>query len=153
MGMQTILYGYIEEIGFWKDPVKSYIREHNKAVIEGLPLRDEWPPVSREMFSLTEGDPVLPGPSLDYKARIIHFGASLKQVESEWGEWRAKFERLLSQLYFYEARVHLNSDGMGQQLACWGLDIMKYDIVHDGSVPVVALPEQWIYEEPEFERQ
>lgn len=144
--MQTILYGYIEELDFWKDPVRQYVRDHNKAIIEGLPLCDDWPPVSREMFALCENDPERRGPTLDYKSRIIHFGASLKQVESEWVEWRIKFERLLSQLYFFEARVHLNSGYIGYQSACWSLDPMKYDVGHNGEVPLLALPEQWEYE-------
>ena len=110
MGMRTTIYGYIEEMDFWKDPIKTKVREHNSNMIFSLPKADKWPPLSAEMFAICKNDEIESGPDLEYSGRIIHFGANLKSVELEWREWKSKFENLLTTLFFLEARVHFKTE-------------------------------------------
>ena len=100
MGMRTTIYGYIEEMDFWKDPIRRSVRKHNSTVIKSLPKGDTWPPLSVEMFAICNNYKSDPGPNFEYFARIIHFGANLKSVEHDWIEWKTKFEILLTNLFF-----------------------------------------------------
>src|ERR1041384_985719 len=110
MGMRTTLYGYIEELDLGRHPLHQEARDHNTQVIASLQERDGWPPLSREMFAISENSVTGPGCDLEYSGRIIHFGANLKSVEHEWKEWKAKFEVLLAKLYFLEAKVHFQTE-------------------------------------------
>lgn len=110
MGMHTTIYGYIEEMDLWQDPIKKQIRKHNSRVISSLPLADGWPPLSKEMFAICNNHKNHPGPNFEYWGRVIHFGANLKSVEYEWIEWKEKFENLLLKLLFSSARVHFKTE-------------------------------------------
>jgi hypothetical protein len=134
--MRTVIYGYIEEMDFWLDPIKKDIRKHNSYIIKTLPNADNWPPLSREMFAICNNYKKHPGPNFEYRGRIIHFGANLKSVEYEWVEWKDKFESLLSRLYFIEATVNVQTEYMPQETTRWRLDLLKYKVVHDGSHPL-----------------
>ena len=91
MGMATRLYGCIVEFG--SDPsIRSKIYNHNRKVINGLPQADKWPPLTRNMFTITHNMKE-PSPNYAYSGRLIHFGANFKSVEYEWEEWKAKFEK------------------------------------------------------------
>ena len=57
--------------------------------------------------------------SASYLYRVIHFGASLKEVEWEWSEWLAKLEGLLSQLDGVTATVHIQSELVGDHAYEW----------------------------------
>jgi hypothetical protein len=141
MGMRTIIYGYIEEMDFWKrGPVSSYVRKHNSRVISGLPIADRWPPVSKEMFTITNNFKNHPGPNFEYSGRVIHFAANLKSVEMEWKEWKKKFELLLFSLFFLEAKVHFQTEYSSVQTTQWRVDLLKYHVPHDGSIPSIIDP-------------
>ena len=135
MGMRTTIYGYIEEMDFWKAPLRSKVRKHNSAVIKKLPEGDAWPPLSYEMFAICNNHKDSPGSNLEYSGRIIHFGANLKSVEYEWQEWRAKFESLLVRLYFLKARVHFQTEYSALETSSWRVDLFKYKVIHDNIMP------------------
>lgn len=151
MGMHTVIYGYIEEMDFWLDPIRNEIRKHNSDIIASLPLADEWPPLSREMFATCNNDASDSGPNLEYRGRIIHFGASLKSVEQEWGQWKSKFESLLTRLYFMEAKVHVQAEYMRLETSRWIVDLDKYKVLHDGKIPRPIAIEDCIYEPSSFD--
>jgi len=145
MGMTTYLYGAIEEYGL-NIPRTKEIYAHNEQVIESLPTSDDWPPLSKEMFSITKNDIEIEGPNLEYWGRIINFGACLKSVEHEWKEWREKFEELLTKLYWTEANVHFKTEYTGVISFRWSVDLLKWSI----SKEEVILPIQrgfWDFED------
>jgi hypothetical protein len=146
MGMRTTLYGYIEEMDFWLDPVKTKVREHNSNIISLLPKADNWPPLSLEMFAICNNDNENLGPNFEYSGRIIHFGANLKSVELEWTEWRTKFENLLLNLFFLEAKVHFQTEYSELQTSSWTVDLLKYKIRHDDTMPIKIGNSVWEYE-------
>ncbi|OAV45080.1 hypothetical protein A3850_011540 [Lewinella sp. 4G2] len=53
MGMTTYLYGVIEEYGL-NHHRSEEIYLHNERIIAGLPETDSWPPLSKNMFSITK---------------------------------------------------------------------------------------------------
>ena len=144
--MRTTIYGYIEEMDLWKPPIARRVRKHNSATIKLLPKGDSWPPLSYEMFAVTNNHKNSPGPNFEYFARIIHFGANLKSVEYEWREWRAKFERLLSSLFFLEARVHFETEYAPLETSSWRVDLSKYEVTHDNKMPRPIRIDECIYE-------
>ena len=130
MGMTTYLYGAIEEYGL-NIPRTKEVYAHNEQVIASLPISDDWPPLSKEMFSITKNDKEIEGPNLEYWGRIIHFGACLKSVEQEWDEWKEKFEQLLTKLYWLEAHVHFKTEYTGVISFRWSMDLSKWSIGKD----------------------
>lgn len=144
--MRTTIYGYIEEMQFWQDPIKAKVRMHNNDAINALPFADKWPPVSREMFSICENSSIDTGPVLDYGGRIIHFGANLKSVEYEWPEWKSKFEDLLLKLLFVEAKVHFQTEYSELTTSSWSVDLLRYKVLHDGNMPIPITKNDWDYE-------
>ncbi|GAA5162165.1 hypothetical protein [Viridibacterium curvum] len=67
------------------------------------------------MFSISENQNV----NLAYEYRVLHFGASYKEIEFEWDEWLQKFERFLSTLLGVTAIVHMESDHFGNHAYEW----------------------------------
>jgi|SRR5688572_15758734 len=135
MGMRTTIYGYIEEMDFWKSPIANQVRKHNSTTIKLLPKGDSWPPLSYEMFAICNNHKNSLGPNMEYFGRIIHFGANLKSVEYEWAEWRTKFESLLISLFFLEARVHFKTEYSPLETSSWRVDLSKYKVNHDNTMP------------------
>ena len=129
MGMRTTLYGCIEEMDFWQNPISNQVRMHNEQVLNSLLINDTWPPVSREMFS-TSKNQVQDGPNLEYSGRIIHFGANLKSVEYDWPGLKAKFESLLKSLFWTNAWLHLKTEYSSLETFHWTVDLLKYEIDH-----------------------
>ena len=130
MGMATRIYGCITELeyGIPKSEIQNRINTHNQNVIENLPLKDEWPPLIRKMFAITDNsDFPNEGPNFAYGGRIIHFGANLKSVEYEWKEWKVKFEKLLSELIWAHAEVHFVTEYTGIQTFEWRIKFDEVD--------------------------
>ncbi len=105
MGHQAIIYGRINCIK--GDNVAIF----NRRILQELPDNDDsWPFLTRHMFSATEEKV---GPCSDrgiYKSLIIHFGASLKDEPAEnahWNDWLTKFELLLNNLIWQDAKVYI----------------------------------------------
>ena len=145
--MRTTLYGYIEEMDIWKSPIKNQVKRHNYRIIKSLKKDDDWPPLSREMFSITNNsNNEIYRPNLEYSGRVIHFGANLKSVEYELDEWLEKFEDLLSKLIWIESNVHFKTEYSELQTLHWRVDLHKYDVRHDGSFPDLINKSQYRFE-------
>lgn len=127
MGMTTFIYGVIEEYGLNHKRLNE-VYSHNEKIISSLPTSDSWPPLSKEMFSITKNDKEVEGPNLEYWGRMIHFAACLKSVEYEWVEWKEKFENLLQQLYWTQAHVHFKTEYTGVISFKWSVDLTKWSI-------------------------
>jgi hypothetical protein len=72
--------------------------------LELLPLNDDYPPLTRNMFSLTAARYAVPGL---YKELVIHFGLTVKDIEERWDVWLDKFESVLEIIEWSDARAHL----------------------------------------------
>jgi hypothetical protein len=102
MAIGGSVYGYIETP--W-GVLNKTLRRHNVRVLRHLPRADEWPPLIRPMFGIT-GPTVREGA---YDHDLIHFGVTLKGMdEVDAINWIAKFESLLSRLYWFEAVMHIH---------------------------------------------
>jgi hypothetical protein len=72
----------------------------NVDLVRNLPLDDNWPKLTKNMFSISSTDYDTPG---FYKVQMIHFGASIKYLDENWAEWLEKFESLLEGLSWRRA--------------------------------------------------
>ncbi len=144
MGMTTFIYGVIEEYGLNHKRLHE-VYSHNEGKILNLPTSDSWPPLSREMFSITKNDKETEGPNLEYWGRMIHFAACLKSVEYEWSEWKEKFENLLTKLYWTQAHVHFKTEYTGVISFEWRVDLEKWSINENQIVPIRK--EFWDFED------
>jgi hypothetical protein len=123
MTQQSIIYGFIQGAeGMKSDPHK--LHRLNRAIIESLPEKDAFPHLSRSMFAIPGDDPA----AGTYKSQIIHFGASMKDVETHWRAWLEKFEALLRRLYWFNAVVQLRGEVIGDVQYEWTVDANQ--IVH-----------------------
>lgn len=110
---ESIVYGCIKDIsGSYQDPER---RRVNADAMGGLPDADDWPFLCRDMFS----EPVAANTLSHYHTDVMHFGASYKAVEYEWELWLAKFEDLLSRMYWVSATVHLETELSGTHTFTW----------------------------------
>ncbi|RQH12615.1 hypothetical protein [Okeania hirsuta] len=144
MGMTSIIYGVIEEYGLNLKKLEE-VYAHNEGIISALPTSDSWPPLSKEMFSITKNDSELKGPNLEYWGRMIHFAACLKSVEYEWREWKEKFEDLLLQMYWTQAHVHVKTEYSDIISFSWTLDLKKWSISEEAIRPIKR--EFWDFED------
>lgn len=142
--MTTFIYGVIEEYGLNHNRLEE-IYSHNETVINNLPISDSWPPLSKEMFSITKNNKEIEGPNLEYCGRMIHFAACLNSVEHEWEEWKEKFENLLQNLYWTEAYVHFKTEYTGVISFNWRVDLKKWSI-HENSI-ISINKEFWNYKD------
>lgn len=125
MGHRCTISGHIQESYYngASDQQQRWLLESNKRVIKSLPLNDEWPILTRDMFSFS---PTLShnGTSSGqirstYRGRVIYFGGSFSSIFYEWDEWLTKFETLLSRLYWEHAAVMLFTESMGEHIYQW----------------------------------
>ena len=103
MSHETTVYGFIEGATFRGDDYRK-LQLANLQVLRALPEEDEFPVLSRGMFS----SPGLEPRRGTFRSQIIHFGGSIKGLD--FGEvplWIAKFEQLLRRLFWFEAAAHL----------------------------------------------
>jgi hypothetical protein len=127
MGVQSRLLGYIEEawpgVAAGGDAARMeqlleahrQIGAHNEQVLGSLPLEDEWPPLCRPMFAWAPAGAAM----IVYKNRLIHMGASLKQLDWALREWLDKFEELLRALYWESAYVRFEAAYLGIHEFTW----------------------------------
>lgn len=113
MDQESIVYGCIKDIAACNDDPR---REVNRAAMAALPSAEDWPFLSREMFSIP---PKACGFSNSYHTEVLHFGSSYKAIEYEWEQWIGKFEELLSQMYWVSATVHLETEMSGSHTFTW----------------------------------
>jgi hypothetical protein len=48
---------------------------------------------------------------------------------------KAKFENLLTTLFFIQTTVHLKTEYSSVETASWNIDLSKYSVKHDNSTP------------------
>jgi hypothetical protein len=113
MGANAVIYGAIA--GPWPagPTVWRRMNRHNRAVLRMLPDTDEYPPLARGMFAVTDRR------RLYWQAQVIHFGWSTRNFAEHWSEWREKFEGLLRQLFWTTARVHVEAEYDGNWTCTW----------------------------------
>ena len=56
---------------------------------------------------------------ITYRQRLVHFAATMKQIDSEVDEWIAKFERLLRMLYWERAYLRIETAYLGVHEWTW----------------------------------
>lgn len=116
MDQESIVYGCIKDaVGFNGDTQRRSI---NRTAMLSLPKADDWPFLCQEMFAI----PQLKVGQGNYQTEVMHFGASYKAVEYEWEQWIAKFEELLSCMYWVSATVHLETELSGTHTFTWEAD-------------------------------
>jgi hypothetical protein len=113
MDQESIVYGCIKDSADFATDSER-VRSNRKVMLT-LPTADDWPYLSREMFSL----PRLQLGHDNYHTQVMHFGASYKAIEYEWAQWMAKFEDLLSRMYWVSAVVHLETELSGTHTFTW----------------------------------
>src|SRR5690349_18278400 len=99
----------------WHQPQFRLLQKANLRVLRTLPVRDEWPPLTRDMFWST---PL--GSSETFIHQVIHFGGSINGLE--WGNvpvWIEKVESLLRRLYWIEATAHVWTDFIDGAYQFW----------------------------------
>ena len=118
MTQESIVYGCIKGgAGHSDEDVKTFNRL-NQSVLYRLPVLDEWPFLTREMFSITRQQTALQTPSIN----LIHFGCSYSGIEYEWNIWMQKFESLLKAMAWQSAVVHLDTELSGLHTFIWETD-------------------------------
>ena len=149
MGMATRIYGCITELdyGITDSEIQNRINTHNENVISNLPIKSDWPPLTKKMFAITtNSDFPKEGPNFAYSGRIIHFGANFKSVEYEWKEWKTKFESLLSDLIWTQAEVHFVTEYTDVQTFRWRINFGIVDVEKDIKLVKPFEKRLWEYE-------
>lgn len=123
MGQPSIIYGYIQGAD-WMSSDFHKLHRLNREVLAALPESDAFPHLTRGMFAAA-GDLQQQG---NNRSQIIHFGASMREVEMTWRKWLEKFEALLRKLYWFNAVVHLRAELVGDYDYEWTVDANQ--IVH-----------------------
>lgn len=118
MDQETIVYGVIKDVATNDEGLELKARLVNCDAILDLGEDDFFPYLTRSMFSV----PVAELEQGTYHTQVIHFAASYQAVEYEWQEWMAKFEALLSKMYWVSAKVHLETELSGTHTFVWEAD-------------------------------
>ena len=138
MAQQSIIFGYIQGAEWMSSDFRK-LHRLNRAVIQSLPESDDFPHLTRAMFSIPGDEPA----QGTYRSQIIHLGASMKEPELEWRTWLEKFESLLRKLYWFNAVVHLRAEIIGDIEYEWTVDANQ--IVHFFNDPPQP-PTKWFFD-------
>lgn len=118
MSQESIVYGCIKGAkGHTVEDVQQFNRI-NQAVLQALPVLDDWPAINRNMFSVVRQASATEIASTD----LIHFGYSYAGIEYEWKAWLKKFEQLLQQMVWQSVVVHLDTELSGLHTFLWETD-------------------------------
>lgn len=143
MNQESVVYGCIKDILMSHNPDDAQEhRERNRLVMMSLPSIEEWPLLSREMFSM----PVQVMDLEEAHTDVMHFGISYKSVEYEWQSWLEKFEEVLKQMYWVSATVHLETEFNGTHTFTWDAE----DCFHEPSSGQLAVRCEWSREAASF---
>jgi hypothetical protein len=115
MSHSAFIYGLVTSPMAGADDWQKYHRL-NSLVIEQLPEKDSYPPLSKPMFAITQG------PMISWQSQAIHFGWTTKNFECDVVAWIEKFESLLMKLYWWEARVQMELEIYGKVEIQWEID-------------------------------
>lgn len=136
MNQESVVYGCIQDMALANNPEQLHSqRQHNRQVLMSLPGLEEWPLLSREMFSL----PVAPLSLDQVQTDVMHFGCSYNAVEYEWQQWIDRFEALLKNMYWVSAMVHLETEFNGRHTFSWEAE----DSFHQPDSGELALRCEW----------
>lgn len=134
MDQESIVYGIIKDVPMAPEDDGQRRRMVNSGALLDLPqtLDVNSPFLCGDMFTL---------PGLDifsgaYHTQIIHFGASYRAVEYEWERWMAKFEELLSKMYWVSATVHLETELSGKHTFHWEPSSKGCHVPNSGDIRV-----------------
>lgn len=105
---ESIVYGCIRDQA-GDDAGREARRRANIEALASLPDDDGFPLLPRAMFGASGLDRY----DGTYHTQVIHFGASYRAIEYEWEQWLARFEALLSRMYWVGAVVHLQTELSG----------------------------------------
>lgn len=88
------------------EPGLGRVRSSVLLALHALPRDDEYPQLTRNMFSLTAADDPTPGL---YRELVLHLGLTLKdgQFGDVWDVWLDKLESFLERMPWTSARLHL----------------------------------------------
>lgn len=112
---ESIVYGCIKGPASLS-PTELFVQmAANKKAILSLPTVDDWPFLTKEMFSI----PRFRMDGSTGQTNVTHFGMSYRSVEYEWSEWIYKFEALLKAMYWQSAVVHLETELTGLHTFIW----------------------------------
>lgn len=125
MSMQLLFVGYILEAqpGYAggdeetqrKREIDLVIKQRTDQVLGALPEEDGWLPICKPMFNC----PPDYWHGITYWQRLVHFGASMKNVDFLLRDWLDKFEALLRQLYWQEAYLRIEHGYLGTHEFRW----------------------------------
>jgi len=116
LDQESVVYGCIKDTVYSShgDEVQQH-RDNNRKVLLSLPSVEDWPLLSREMFSM----PVEFYNHSSMQTDVLHFGSSYKSVEYEWEQWLQRFEAILKEMYWVSATVHLETELNGRHTFIW----------------------------------
>lgn len=118
MAHNTKIYGYING-AVWNSEDYYKLHRLNSEIINLVPNVDNnFPFINRSMFSIPDEQGV-------FRQQIITFGASYKTLEYEWDLWLEKFENILKKLYWWDAKIFVDFEVMGQYVYEWEIDLNK----------------------------
>lgn len=115
MDQESIVYGCIKGASELTTSELFEQTTYNKKSILALPTVDDWPMLTRDMFSIPRFQ--MNGPLA--QTNVIHFGTSYRGIEYEWSNWIKKFEQLLKGMYWHSAVVHLETELTGLHTFIW----------------------------------
>ena len=139
MSEESVVYGCIKDMVFADDGEEIRLRRGaNRNALQALPGVEDWPLLSREMFSSPSDAVVLE----DLHTYVTHFGSSYKSVEYEWETWIERFEELLRKMYWVSATVHLETEFNGTHTFTWFAD----GDCHDPDSGEMNLRCEWVRE-------
>lgn len=138
MDQESIVYGCIKDLALVEDFGDR--REVNRRAMLSLPGAEDWPLLSRDMFSLPTPQTV----SGSYHTEVMHFGASYQAIEYEWEQWMSHFESLLKQMFWVSATVHLETEMSGTHTFSWESNGNS----HIPGVNSIQVSCQWSHETP-----
>jgi hypothetical protein len=137
MGTGIIVHGYITCPGWGHQDSDRRVFHHNAKIIDQLPISDpEWPFITRTMFSALPLRTSLEKCVPQYETQIIHFAGSYKDMFSLSAEWLTKFEKLLSQLCWFNANVIASSRAFQ-----WAVEMEKAAELYRQDPPTP--PDKW----------
>jgi hypothetical protein len=137
MGERTTLSGHIQEPYYVPGSDRSIARlyHYNRRAIRSLSKHDDWPFLTRQMFSASPIAGQGPGGRLLAPYRgPIHFGWSFKGVWDDWPTWLDKFESLLRRMYWEHVVLILVTEFVGQHLYQWEADLQGFSA--DAPTPI-----------------
>jgi hypothetical protein len=136
MGHQAIIFGRIQEDWEGNRARWPATPEYNDGVLESLPNEDNhWPFLTRHMFAVAQRAFHGNGDRGEYRGRVIHFAASLKDdpAHCDWPmAFLSKLEQIvLRRLLWKSARVHFESTFFAERVFVYQSDPGSIAALHN----------------------